>query len=208
MLNQDVLENKNKFDPRVMETVKRHLEVDPIACSNSLPICHTISRHRFSPICSVANSFRRSMTVTIQKELADRFVGEPGSKDYGALSIWMQSLCDVKSSGSCRPKFSGRVRKLNRPSFISCIDRRKGLQIPDLDFFHAFVRSMFFHRRKFMRSVAISAFKGQLDKPQVDEVLEIDELWAGRANRTVADSDGSRNCARTFASKLIQTSTW
>ena len=30
---------------------------------------------------------------------------------------------------------------------------------------------MFFHRRKFMRSVAVAAFKGQLDKRQVDEVL-------------------------------------
>jgi 16S rRNA (adenine1518-N6/adenine1519-N6)-dimethyltransferase len=37
---------------------------------------------------------------------------------------------------------------------------------------------MFFHRRKFMRSVAVSAFKNQLTKAQVDEVLEAMSLGA------------------------------
>jgi 16S rRNA (adenine1518-N6/adenine1519-N6)-dimethyltransferase len=44
-------------------------------------------------------------------------------------------------------------------------------RIPDLPFFHTFVRSMFFHRRKFLRSVVLSAFKKELTKPQVDAVL-------------------------------------
>jgi 16S rRNA (adenine1518-N6/adenine1519-N6)-dimethyltransferase len=30
---------------------------------------------------------------------------------------------------------------------------------------------MFFHRRKFLRSVILSAFKNELSKPQVDAVL-------------------------------------
>ena len=33
----------------------------------------------------------RTMTVTIQKELAQRIAARPGSKDYGALSIWVQA---------------------------------------------------------------------------------------------------------------------
>ena len=44
--------------------------------------------------------------------------------------------------------------------------------IPDLKFFHQFVRALFFHRRKFLRSVLISAFKQELEKRDVDEVLE------------------------------------
>ena len=31
---------------------------------------------------------------------------------------------------------------------------------------------MFFHRRKFLRSVMLSAYKGQLDKPAVDQIME------------------------------------
>ncbi len=33
------------------------------------------------------------MTCTIQKELAERIVARPGTKDYGALAIWVQSQC-------------------------------------------------------------------------------------------------------------------
>ena len=34
-----------------------------------------------------------TMTITVQKEVADRIVARPGVKDYGALAIWIQSQC-------------------------------------------------------------------------------------------------------------------
>ncbi len=37
---------------------------------------------------------------------------------------------------------------------------------------------MFFHRRKFLRSVVLSAFKNELSKPQVDAVLAQLQLGA------------------------------
>jgi 16S rRNA (adenine1518-N6/adenine1519-N6)-dimethyltransferase len=172
MLHQDVLKNKNTFDPRVMEAVKRQLDVD---ANRVFKLCANLPYNIATPIltnllrCDVVPS---SMTVTIQKELADRIVGEPGSKDYGALSIWMQSLCDCEIVRIMSPKVFWPRPKVE--SAIIHIEYRpeKRAAIPDLDFFHAFVRAMFFHRRKFMRSVAISAFKGQLEKQQVDEVLQ------------------------------------
>ena len=35
------------------------------------------------------------------------------------------------------------------------------------------VRSLFFHRRKFLRSVVISAMKGRLEKVECDQVLAV-----------------------------------
>jgi 16S rRNA (adenine1518-N6/adenine1519-N6)-dimethyltransferase len=55
-------------------------------------------------------------------------------------------------------------------------DMERRARIPDLEFFHTFVRSMFFHRRKFLRSVLVAAMKEQLTKPQVDAVLASQEL--------------------------------
>ncbi|MGV3484753.1 MAG: ribosomal RNA small subunit methyltransferase A, partial [Planctomycetaceae bacterium] len=37
--------------------------------------------------------------------------------------------------------------------------------------FHDTCRALFFHRRKFLRSVIISAMKDRLDKTQVDELM-------------------------------------
>jgi 16S rRNA (adenine1518-N6/adenine1519-N6)-dimethyltransferase len=44
-------------------------------------------------------------------------------------------------------------------------------RISDRAYFHQFVRSMFFHRRKFLRSELLSAYKNRLDKPEVDAVM-------------------------------------
>ncbi|MEM9943084.1 MAG: 16S rRNA (adenine(1518)-N(6)/adenine(1519)-N(6))-dimethyltransferase RsmA [Planctomycetota bacterium] len=171
MLKQDALKNKNTFAPEVLDAIRRHLDKDPnrvfklaanLPYNVATPIISNLLRCEFVP---------STMTVTIQKELADRLMASPHSKDYGSLSIWVQSIADVSlvrvMSPSVfwpRPKVDSAIIHIeHRP------ERRK--LIPDLDFFYAFVRAMFFNRRKFMRSVAISAFKGQLEKPDVDDVL-------------------------------------
>lgn len=171
MLQQDALKNKNQFDVRVMEAIGEALSVDP---NRRFKLAANLPYNIATPV--IANLLRSEhvpdlMSVTIQKELADRITAGPGSKDYGSLSVWVQSLCDtelVRVMGPHvfwpRPKVDSAILKIAyRPE--------KHSSIVDVDFFYAFVRAMFFHRRKFLRSVAVSAFKGQLDKPQVDSVL-------------------------------------
>ncbi len=170
-LHQDCLKNKNRFAPEVVDAVQRHLATGDdrvfklaanLPYNVATPILTNLLRSEIVPA---------SMTVTIQKELADRIVAGPGSKDYGALSIWMQSLCNSTILRIMSPKVFWPRPKVE--SAIIHIEHRpeKRALIPDLDFFHAFVRAMFFHRRKFMRSVAVAAFKGQLEKSDVDDVL-------------------------------------
>ena len=135
-----------------------------------------------------------TMTVTIQKELGDRLVAAPNSKDYGALSVWAQSLCDVSIVRVLpptvfwpRPKVdSAIVHLVHRP------DKRN--EIPDVEFFHTFTRRIFFHRRKFLRSVAISAFKNMLEKPEVDVVLQAQGLGPQARTEQLSVQDLQQLC--------------
>ena len=113
-----------------------------------------------------------SMTVTIQKELADRITARPSTKDYSALSIWMQSQCETHVVRLLPPAVFWPRPKVE--STILRIVPRAELRerIPDRAYFHSFVRSMFFHRRKFLRSELLSACKKRLDKPAVDEIMK------------------------------------
>ena len=171
MLHQDVLRNKNHFDARVIETIQQKLAESP---NRRFKLAANLPYNIATPV--ISNLLRcevvpDSMTVTIQKELGDRIAAKPGKKDYSALSIWIQSLCDAElvrvmppSVFWPRPKVHSAILHIvHRP------ERRE--RIPDIEFFHTFVRSMFFHRRKFLRSVMISAFKGRLEKPDIDEVM-------------------------------------
>lgn len=171
MLQQDALRNKNNLHPNVLEAIRQQVEAVPgrrLKLVANLPYnvaTPVISNLLEAPIVPVA------MVVTIQKELADRIMAVPSTKDYSALSIWVQALCDVELLRVLPPQVFWPRPKVNS-AIIKVVPREdKRARIPDLKFFHDFVRALFFHRRKFLRSVVVSAFKDQLEKSDVDEVL-------------------------------------
>jgi len=97
-----------------------------------------------------------------------------------------------------RPKVDSAILKITyRPE--------KANSIPDIDFFYAFVRAMFFHRRKFLRSVAVAAFKGQLSKPQVDEVLTEAALKSDSRTEQLGVAE-LQSLSELFRQKLIKVS--
>ncbi len=171
MLEHDALKSKNKLHPELLLAVEHELESHP---GSQLKLVANLPYNIATPV--ITNLLATdlpvdSMTVTIQKELADRMMASPGTKDYGALSIWMQSQSVVELVRVMPPSvFWPRPRV---DSAIIHIDVQPEWQkrFIDREFFHQFTRSLFFHRRKFLRSVVISAMKGKLDKPAVDEVL-------------------------------------
>lgn len=182
MIHGDALRNKNSLRADLMEQIQdaiqrigddaRFLLVANLPYNVATPIISNLLHETPPP---------DTMVVTIQKELADRIVASPGSKDYGALSVWIQSVADCEIVRVLpptvfwpRPKVHSAILKID-----SVPERRA--QFEDLKHFHQTVRALFFHRRKFLRSVSISAMKGRLDKPEVDAVLA--ELGFGSDER-------------------------
>lgn len=171
MLHQDALRNKNNISDAVLDAVRDKLAKEP---GRQFKLAANLPYNIATPIISnllASDITPVSMTVTIQKELADRIVAHPGTKDYSALSVWVQSQTDAEIVRTLPP-----AAFWPRPLVTSAIvhitlNPAKRARIADLDFFHDFVRSMFFHRRKFLRSVVISAYKGRLEKSEVDDIL-------------------------------------
>ena len=171
-LQQDVLKNKNRFSQEVLDTIKEKVEGVP---GRQLKLAANLPYNVATPIISnllLTEIVPVSMTVTIQKELADRIVAGPRSKDYGALSIWVQSQCQAEIVRVMPPQVFWPQPKVHSAILHIVFDPALRQRIPDLVFFHQFVRSMFFHRRKFLRSVLLAAFKKQLSKPVLDQIME------------------------------------
>ncbi len=181
MLLQDALKNKNRFAPEVLAAVEQQLAVDP---ERRLKLVANLPYNVATPIVSnlLLTPFTPAlMVVTIQKELAERITAAPSTKDYSALSVWMQSLCDVELL-----RILGPTVFWPRPKVDSAIIRvtpraEKRARFADLPFYHTFVRSLFFHRRKFLRSVLRSSMKGRLEKEHIDAVM--DSLGLGPESR-------------------------
>jgi 16S rRNA (adenine1518-N6/adenine1519-N6)-dimethyltransferase len=171
MLQVDALKSKNHLEPEVIAVVKEQLEIDP---ARRFKLVANLPYNIATPILSnllTCDVVPVSMTATIQKELAERMVAVPSTKDYSALSIWMQALCDIQIVRVLPPQVFWPKPKVHSAIVHIVPNPEKRERIPDLTFFHDFVRSLFLHRRKFLRGVLIVTLKEKLDKKIIDELL-------------------------------------
>jgi 16S rRNA (adenine1518-N6/adenine1519-N6)-dimethyltransferase len=112
------------------------------------------------------------MCVTIQKELADRITAKPRSKDWGALSLWIQSQCQAEIVRIMPPTVFFPRPKVDSAIIRLTLDEKRRNKIPDLKFFNEFCRAIFFHRRKFLRAELCSAFKYTIPKERIDGIMD------------------------------------
>ncbi len=171
LLQQDALKNKNAIDPKVLQTVRDKLnEAEHRQFKLVANLAYNIATPLISNLLAL-DCPPDSMVVTIQKEVAERIAAKPSTKDYGSLSIWVQSQCEVELLRSMPPAVFWPRPKVDSAILRITLDPERRRSIYNLTFFHQFVRSLFLHRRKFLRSVLVATYKQELGKNQIDEVL-------------------------------------
>ncbi len=179
LLNQDALQNKNRIDEHVLETLRQHMAEIPGA---RLKLVANLPYNVATPIISnllASDPWPSRIVATIQKELAERIIAKPRTKDYSALSIWVQ--CQSRAEIVRVMPASVFWPRPNVESAIIDIRPTRILRdrISDTGFFHELMRGIFIHRRKFLRSALVSATQEQLSKSDVDTVLQELNLDAG-----------------------------
>lgn len=138
----------------------------------------------------------KSLTIMIQKEVAERINAEPNCKEYGALSILVQYYCNTsivrKVPPSCfipRPKVESTVIKLEKLS-------KPAVEVKDKKLFFDIVRNAFNMRRKTLwngvKSIGLNkellekAFQdANIDPKRRGETLSIEEF--GNLSNSIYD---------------------
>jgi 16S rRNA (adenine1518-N6/adenine1519-N6)-dimethyltransferase len=172
MLSFDALRNKNHLREEMLTTVRETLARIP---NSRFKLVANLPYNVATPIISnllSIDTVPERMVVTIQKELAQRIVALPSCKDYSALTIWMQSLCDCEILRILPPSVFWPSPKVDSAIIRVTPNAEKRSRIVDLDYYHTHLRALFFHRRKFLRSQLHTATQEDLSKAEVDEVLE------------------------------------
>jgi 16S rRNA (adenine1518-N6/adenine1519-N6)-dimethyltransferase len=172
LINRDILKNKNTIAPEVTDLLHGVLEARP---GSNLKLVANLPYSVATPVISnlVASDLPwQKMVCTIQLELGEKMIAEPGTSSYGALSVWLQSQCSVRIIRRLGPKVFWPRPKVN--SAIVSIWRHdgRGDRIEDRKFFLDFLRRLFHHRRKLLRRVLVAMYSKQLSKPEVDAILE------------------------------------
>ena len=118
--------------------------------------------------------------LMVQKEVAQRIVAKPGTKDYGILSVMVQSFYDAKylfsvppGAFSPPPKVTSAVVKLDK--------KQKQPPIDDYDFFKYVVKTAFNQRRKTLRNALKKLYNIDRVPPEIldkrAEQLTIEQFW-------------------------------
>lgn len=172
MVRADVLKNKNHFAPEVIEVIGQQLAAAP---GRRLKLVANLPYNIATPVLANLLNCEHTpdlMVATIQKELADRLVAQPWSKDYGALSVWVQCQATAEIVRIMPPSVFWPEPKVTSAIVRIVVDPARRAAVPDLRYFHDFTKAIFLHRRKFLRANVVSAVKDRLDKAAVDEVLD------------------------------------
>ncbi len=118
----------------------------------------------------------KSITIMVQKEVADRMQVGPGTKDYGALSLAVQYYANPEIVANVppncfipRPNVGSAVIKLTRYE-------QPPVQVKDEKFMFALIRASFNQRRKTLANGLANAQNLPLSREQVVAALEKMEL--------------------------------
>lgn len=114
----------------------------------------------------------QSITVMVQKEVADRMQTGPGNKDYGALSLAVQYYADpyivANVPPNCfmpRPKVGSAVIRLTRHA-------EPPVEVEDEKLMFDIIRASFNQRRKTLANGLKNAGKWDLPKEVIAEAIE------------------------------------
>lgn len=131
-----------------------------------------------------AKKYLKSMTLTIQKEVAERIVAKPGGKDYGVLTIMVQYFAQAELMFIIPKEAFRPIPKVDSAVVHMKILERPRVLVRDEKMFFRLVRTAFSQRRKTLsnslkglgegvRDVMISA---GIDPQRRPETLSLEEF--------------------------------
>lgn len=113
-----------------------------------------------------------SLTVMVQKEVAERMQAVPGTKDYGALSVAVQYYCDTHVAMLVPPScFMPRPKVASAVICLRVLPDRKVKTLDEKLFFHI-VKCAFGQRRKTLLNSLSNQGSLGLSKERIAELLQ------------------------------------
>jgi 16S rRNA (adenine1518-N6/adenine1519-N6)-dimethyltransferase len=136
-------------------------------------VCANLPYYITSPIIMKileCGALFESVTVMIQKEVAERLAAAPGSSDYGAITVYAAYLAEVEKCFNVSP---GNF--LPQPKVTSAVIRMKPHKTPpvkvrDEENMQKIIKAAFEQRRK-MLAGALAAATGKVSKAQITQKI-------------------------------------
>jgi 16S rRNA (adenine1518-N6/adenine1519-N6)-dimethyltransferase len=168
----DILKSKNSLNPDVLTALGQLLEKTGAA---RYKLVANLPYVVATPVIANLLLLKRPperMVVMVQAEIADRLAAPPAVKDYGALSVLVQSLAHVEIVRNRLPPAIFWPRPQVESSIVLIRpDDEKRKVVGDPEHLRNFLRDLYVHRRKNLRGALTAWPSGRRDKAEVDRRL-------------------------------------
>jgi 16S rRNA (adenine1518-N6/adenine1519-N6)-dimethyltransferase len=171
LLHTDILKNKNELNPDVLRAIndlRMKTGVQRIKLVANLPYAVAV------PVISnlLLSDFPvQHLVGTVQWEIAERLTARPGTKDYGALAVLVQSVAEVSIIRKIGPAAFWPRPQVNSAIVLVQPDPDRRAQVGDVERFRYFLRDLYVHRRKNLRGALVGFPTREFSKTEVDQKL-------------------------------------
>lgn len=197
LIHADVLRGKNTLNAEVVAALRDLLGrpgVSRIKLVANLP--YAVAVPVISNLLLTDLPIER-MVGMVQWEIAERLMAEPGTKDYGALAVLVQSVADVTLVRKLPPEAFWPRPQVDSAIVMVRPNAGKREKVGDVPSYRVFLRDLYTHRRKNLRGALSSMPTGRLSKAEVDAKLT--ELGIDGATRAeTLDLDQHRRLREAF----------
>lgn len=138
----------------------------PIVCAN-LP--YNITTPAITAL--IESKCFESITVLVQKEVAERLCAAPGTSAYGAFSVFMQYYTEPEYLFAVPRECFEPQPKVTSAVLRAVVRRKPPVEVEDEKFFFRVVYAAFALRRKTLVNSLMTAFGSQLTKEQVTQAV-------------------------------------
>ncbi len=147
----DHLRSKFASEPR-LEIVEQDVLATDLAQWGRVPIAGNLPYYISSAIIErVARAAPRRSVFLIQNEVAERLVAQPGTRDYGFLTVEVAARMDARLLLRVKPTAFHPPPKVDS-AVVLLEPRREPLNVGDIDDFVKFAGQCFRHKRKTLRN--------------------------------------------------------
>ena len=137
-----------------------------------------------------------SITVMIQKEVADRLAASAGDKDYGAITLAVQYRCECTPVAIAPPEFFMPPPKVT--SAVIRLDLRDTprVDVADEKLLFKIIKAAFAQRRKTLLNTLSNSGAFSMSKDELSQMLEDLGIDPRRRGETLSIFEYAKICER------------
>ena len=134
------------------------------------------------------------LVIMIQREVGERITASPGGRDYGSITVLLQTFFDISIELTVPPEAFWPKPKVDSVILNLNPLRSPRIEISDIELFKKIVRASFSSRRK----ILANSLRSLIPKEKVEEILKSAEIDRKRRAETLSIEEFGRLTEEAF----------